>query len=226
MEGVIANRTRTLIVVGLLAIGLLVVLLFKRRADDSGRLQAGPEERPTPRSKAERSEHGSISATSSSGREEAAASSAEGGGDGAPSAGERFPVERPPSGADASRERIAAIRTSAEAADVHRSLTGELISRLGGLAGSHDRDAIRVAIQELADRFYLLDRVVVTHGLQAPGPGSVGESNRARVEALVRIWGQNTDLSLTVDELFRQRGLLPDEHVPQTLRKWLESTPD
>lgn len=122
---------------------------------------------------------------------------------------------------DTPHRRIGALRNDEEAAEVHHALTRELLTCLEDLAGSRNADEIRVAAQELADRFYLLDRVATVYQLTPLGPASVTSADRPRIEALQEIWSRNVELSLTVDELFRQRGLLHDEHVPGMLMKWL-----
>ncbi len=131
------------------------------------------------------------------------------------------PAEKPITG-DVSREALAGIRTTSEAARAHRMLTAQLLQRLEELGGITDRERIRVATQELADRFYLLDRVVSQGNLDKPGPASFGEEDRARISSLHRIWQTNMELSLTVDLLFSQRDLLTHEHVPQMFRHWMD----
>ena len=130
------------------------------------------------------------------------------------------PAEKPIAG-DVGPERIAGIASSQEAAQVHRVLTRQLVARLEELTAIRDRERIRVAIQELAERFYLLDRAVKVRQLAEPGADSLDRSDAARIEALRKVWQANLDLSLTVDQLFRERGLLRDEHVSSMLRRWM-----
>ncbi len=68
-----------------------------------------------------------------------------------------------------SLERIAAIRSSTAAANAHRILGNQLLVKLEELGGTTDRERIRVATQELADRLYLLALVVQKNHLEHPG---------------------------------------------------------
>ncbi len=73
-----------------------------------------------------------------------------------------------------------------------------------------------------ADRFYLLDLVVKSRGYPTPGAGSGGAGEAGALERLLQVWQENMVLSLTVDDLFRERGMMVDEHLPQTLMRWME----
>ena len=122
----------------------------------------------------------------------------------------------------ASRDRIAAATTEKEVRELHRILSAELMDVLENLVTIEDEDRITVATQELADRFYLLDRVVQARGLPTPGAGSVRLDDADRLERLLRVWQENMPLALTVDRLFSERDILVDEHVSQALRRWMD----
>jgi len=121
-----------------------------------------------------------------------------------------------------SREEITQANSQEQVDTIQRELASELIELLEGLTASTDRARIRVGVQEMAEHFYLLSRVVAVKGFESPAPDSVDPKDRIRIERLVSIWQTNMDLSQTVDQLFRERGLLTHEHVPQTLREWIK----
>ena len=136
------------------------------------------------------------------------------------------PAEKPLSRGAATRKEISQVQTSAEAAYVHLTLTEDLMDRILSLENQTNPRRVRVAMQELAERFYLLDRAVKLRNLTPPGPGSVSEADREKVEKILELWQVNIEVSMTVDDLFKDRDLLPDEHLSQTLRRWMnESAP-
>lgn len=126
-----------------------------------------------------------------------------------------------------SRRYIASIRSSQEAAGVHRKLTAILLDRLSKLSTTaehrRDPDRVRIAIEEIADRYYLLDKLVKKYKLDTLGKGSIPVTARAQAESLIVDWNDDTRFSIIVDNEFNKRGLLVGrEHMRDLFREWME----
>lgn len=122
-----------------------------------------------------------------------------------------------------SRARIGSLGESDTLAveEIHRGLTLWLMVRLELLSEEKDRDRIQIAVQEIADRYYLLDRVVKIHKMKEPGASSILKEEEGKLKELSEKMWKNPEMWMTVDNTFQKNGMLRDEHVVYMLRKWM-----
>jgi len=122
-----------------------------------------------------------------------------------------------------SRTNIASLTEAKDIELIHRGLTLWLLTRLELLANETNKDVIKVSLEEVANRFYLLDKVAKNQNLTNIGKSSILEKEQEKVKLLMsKHSGHNTLLSTTVDEIFQKQGLLKDEHVIYMLSNWME----
>ena len=122
-----------------------------------------------------------------------------------------------------SRDNIASLTEVKDIKLVHRGLTLWLLSRLELLTNETNKDVIKVNLEEVANRFYLLDKVAKAHNLTNLGKSSILKTEQEKVNKLISKHSEhNTLLSTTADEIFQKQGLLEHEHLIYMLSNWME----
>ena len=125
-----------------------------------------------------------------------------------------------------SRNKIASLTepSSQNIADIHRGLTLWLLTRLEFLSNETNKDIIKIRLEEIANRFYLLDKVRKQHKLDELGKSSILKVEHEKVKQLISKHSKHTLLSISADDAFSKYGLLEHEHVIYMLSAWMSST--
>ena len=124
-----------------------------------------------------------------------------------------------------SRTNIASLTETKDIELIHRGLTLWLLTRLELLAEETNKDIIKVRLEEVANRFYLLNKVAKMNNLTELGKSSILKKEQEKVKELItKHSGHNTLLAITADEVFQKQGLLEHEHVIYMLSNWMADT--
>ena len=125
-----------------------------------------------------------------------------------------------------SRQDISEVKTRQKAVELHRILTLRFLKQLEIFASSSASQAhVRQELEDTADRYYLLEKITKIHAMKPLGAESLTEAERDRVEKLIKALGYSTPTTRAADAAFSKFDLLRDEHIVNTLRKWLDQTP-
>jgi len=122
-------------------------------------------------------------------------------------------------------EKIASLvdPSSQDVAEIHRGITLWLLTRLELLENETNKDILKVRLEEIANRFYLLKKVTKANKLAKPGKFSILKTEHEKVTQLIEKIPIDSPPSRTADRVFQKLGLLDQEHVIYSIRMWMSS---